>query len=142
MLKLSREDYARRFGPTTGDRIRLADTSLVLRVEKDLNTYGQEPQIGMGRNIRDCLMASGRVRNDSAVDVLVTNVVIIDPVLGVIKGNIGIKDGIIVGIGDAGNPDIKDNVDLIIGPNTGVIYGEGLIATPGGLDVHIHFETP
>ncbi len=141
MLKLSREEYARRFGPTTGDRIRLADTSLILRIEKDLTTYGQETQIGMGRNVRDGLMASGWAKADSMVDILITNVVILDPVLGIMKGNIGIKDGRIVGIGDAGNPDIKDNVDLVVGPNTGVICGEGLIATPGGIDIHIHFET-
>ena len=95
----------------------------------------------MGRNVRDGLMASGWAKADSMVDILITNVVILDPVLGIMKGNIGIKDGRIVGIGDAGNPDIKDNVDLVVGPNTGVICGEGLIATPGGIDIHIHFET-
>lgn len=141
MLKLSREDYARRFGPTKDDRIRLADTSLIMRIEKDVTTYGQETQIGMGRNIRDGLMASGWDHNDSMVDILVTNVVLLDPVLGVIKGNIGIRDGLIVGIGNAGTPDLKDDVDLVVGPNTGVINGEGMIATPGGIDMHVHFET-
>ncbi|HZK01661.1 MAG TPA: urease subunit alpha, partial [Anaerovoracaceae bacterium] len=141
MLKLSREEYSDRFGPTKDDKVRLADTSLFLRIEEDLTTYGGEIQIGMGRNVRDGIMASSRSNIDEAMDVVITNVIILDPVLGIVKGNIGIKEGIIAGIGNAGNPEIKDNVDLIVGPNTGVICGEGLIATPGGIDIHVHFDT-
>src|SRR5690606_8540797 len=105
-------------------------------------SYGDETLVGWGKSIRDGMMASSRVPRESALDIIVTNVVIIDPVLGIIKGNIGIKDGLIVGIGNAGNPDIKDNVDLLIDTTTGILPGEGLIATPGGIDTHVHISTP
>ena len=139
---MSRKQYAGIYGPTTGDRVRLADTELFISIEKDHTPYGEECLVGEGKNIRDGMMATSRVIRASAVDVIITNVVVMDPVLGIIKGNIGIKDGCIVGIGNAGNPDIKDNVDLIIDTNTGVIPGEGLIATPGGIDTHVHLVTP
>jgi len=141
-LKLDRKSYAAFYGPTSGDKIRLADSELYAEIEKDYTSYGDETLVGWGKNIRDGLMASSRVTRASAVDLIITNVVVMDPVVGIIKGNIGVKDGQIVGIGNAGNPDIKDNVDLIIDTNTALLPGEGLIATPGGIDTHVHLPTP
>lgn len=141
-LEITRETYASLYGPTVGDRIRLADTDLFALVEKDYTEYGQEILVGEGRNVRDGMLACSRVRRDSAMDVVISNVVVIDPVLGIFKGNIGIKDGIIYGIGSAGNPDIKDNVDLVLDTLTGIVPAEGLIATPGGVDCHVHLTSP
>jgi len=140
--ELSRPDYAGRFGPTTGDRIRLGDTNLVALIERDETSYGDEVLHGWGRTFRAGLMISDRAPAASELDLVITNVVVMDPVLGIFKATIGVKDGIIVGVGRAGNPDIVDNVDVLIGPNTVPIPGQGLIATPGGVDTHVHLVTP
>ena len=143
-MRLSRERYAELFGPTTGDRIRLADTSLIAEVEKDFTTYGDECVFGGGKTLRDGLgLAAGVTAAEGALDFVLTNVTVIDPVLGVIKGDIGIKNGKIAGIGKAGNPEIMEGVDsnLIVSANTDVRAGEGLIATAGGLDGHVHFDS-
>ncbi|MET0743379.1 MAG: urease subunit alpha [Microvirga sp.] len=138
---LPRAAYADMFGPTTGDRIRLADTSLVIEVEKDFTTYGEEVKFGGGKVIRDGMGQSQASRREGAVDTVVTNAVILDH-WGVVKADIGIRDGRIAGIGKAGNPDVQPGVDIIIGPGTEVIAGEGKIVTAGGFDSHIHFICP
>ena len=139
---MSRDEYARRYGPTTGDRVRLADTDLWVEVEDDHVGYGDEPLWGYGKNIRSRMTQSDRATADSELDVLIAGVVLIDPFLGVLKTNIGIKDGRIVGIGRAGNPDITSGIDMTIGPNTLPIMGYGLIATAGAVDSHVHLITP
>ncbi len=141
-FEMERSEYARLYGPTAGDSLRLGDTSLFARIEHDYATYGDEVLWGFGKNLRDGMMATAHAPRDSVLDLVILNVVVIDPVLGVVKGNIGVKDGLIVGVGKAGNPDISDNVDLLIGNNTSQIQGEGLIATPGGVDVHVHLFSP
>ncbi len=140
--ELSQAGYARRFGPTTGDRIRLADTDLWLRVEDDHVGYGDEPLWGYAKNIRSRMTQQDRAASDSELDVLIAGVLLIDPLLGVIKTNIGIKDGRIAGIGRAGNPDLISGVDLTIGPDTLPIMGYGMIATAGAIDSHVHLITP
>ncbi len=143
-MEISRERYAELFGPTTGDRVRLADTSLIIEVERDDTVYGDECVFGGGKTLRDGLgMAAGVTAADGALDLVITNVLLVDPVQGIVKTDIGIKDGNIVGIGKAGNPGIMDGVtpNLIISANTDVRAGEGLIATPGGLDGHVHFDS-
>lgn len=139
---MSRGEYARRYGPTTGDRVHLADTDLWVEVEEDHVGYGDEPLWGYGKNIRSRMTQSDRATADSKLDVLVAGVLLVDPFLGVVKTNIGVKDGRIVGIGRAGNPDITSGVDMTIGPNTLPIMGYGLIATAGAVDSHVHLITP
>ncbi len=139
---ISRAAYAQMFGPTTGDKVRLADTELVIEVERDLTTYGDEVKFGGGKVIRDGMGQSQVSRAQGAVDTVITNVLILDAVAGVIKADVGLKDGLIFGIGKAGNPDIQSNVDIIIGPGTEIIAGEGKILTAGGFDAHIHFICP
>ena len=143
MNKISRKKYADMYGPTTGDRIRLADTSLILEVEKDYAVYGDEAKFGGGKTARDGMGQSCKVRDDNCPDTVITSAVIVD-YWGIVKADIGIKDGKICGIGKAGNPAIMDGVDenLVIGAGTEVIAGEGLIVTAGGLDTHIHFISP
>ena len=143
MNKISRKKYADMYGPTTGDRIRLADTSLILEVEKDYAVYGDEAKFGGGKTARDGMGQSWKVRDDNCPDTVITSAVIVD-YWGIVKADIGIKDGKICGIGKAGNPAIMDGVDenLVIGAGTEVIAGEGLIVTAGGLDTHIHFISP
>jgi urease subunit alpha len=141
-VKLSRADYARSFGPTTGDLIRLADTSLWVRVEDDDVGYGDEPVWGYAKNFRSRQAQFDRATSDSELDMLIAGVVVIDPFLGVVKTNIGIKDGRIAGIGRAGNPDVTAGVELTIGPNTWPVNGYGLIATAGGVDSHVHLMSP
>ncbi len=141
-MRFSREEYARRYGPTVGDRIRLADTDLWVRVEDDHVGYGDEPIWGYAKNLRSRMTQHDRAAPESELDVLVAGVVAIDPFLGVVKTNIGIKDGRVVGLGRAGNPDITDGVELQIGPSTLPINGYGLIATPGAIDSHVHLITP
>jgi urease subunit alpha len=138
---LPRSAYADMFGPTTGDRIRLADTSLVIEVEKDFTTYGEEVKFGGGKVIRDGMGQGQATRAAGAVDTVITNAVILDH-WGVVKADIGLKDGRIAAIGKAGNPDVQPNVSIIIGPGTEVIAGEGKIITAGGFDSHIHFICP
>ena len=143
-FSMDRKQYADMFGPTTGDKIRLADTELFIEIERDCTRYGDEVKFGGGKVIRDGMGQSATAaRQDGALDVLITNAVILDH-QGVIKADIGIRDGRICGIGKAGNPDLMDGVDpsLVIGAATEVIAGEGLIATPGGIDTHIHFICP
>ena len=139
--KISRAAYADMFGPTTGDKVRLADTELFIQVEKDLTTYGEEVKFGGGKVIRDGMGQSQTTRADGAVDTVITNALIVD-YTGIYKADIGLKDGEIIAIGKAGNPDTQPNVDIIIGPGTEVIAAEGKIITAGGFDSHIHYICP
>ncbi|HEY1942114.1 MAG TPA: urease subunit alpha [Roseiarcus sp.] len=138
---LPRAAYADMFGPTTGDRVRLADTELFIEIERDFTTYGEEVKFGGGKVIRDGMGQSQVTRAGGAVDTVITNAVILDH-WGIVKADVGLKDGLIVAIGKAGNPDIQPNVDIIVGPGTEVIAGEGKILTAGGFDSHIHFICP
>jgi urease subunit alpha len=143
-MEISRERYAELFGPTTGDRIRLGDTSLIAEVERDTTVYGDECVFGGGKTLRDGLgLAPGVTAAEGALDLVITNVVLMDPVQGIVKTDIGIKDGRIAGIGKAGNPGVMDGVqpNLVISANTDVRSAEGLIATPGGIDCHVHFDS-
>ncbi|HEX8892615.1 MAG TPA: urease subunit alpha [Terriglobales bacterium] len=139
--KMSRSAYAQMFGPTVGDRVRLADTDLVVEIEKDFTTYGEEVKFGGGKVIRDGMGQSQRTRSEGAVDTVITNAVILDH-WGIVKADIAIKDGRIAAIGKAGNPDVQPGIDIVIGPGTEVIAGEGNIVTAGGIDTHIHFICP
>src|SRR6478752_5837347 len=139
--RISRSVYADLFGHTTGDRVRLADTDLIIEVEKDFTTYGEEVKFGGGKVIRDGMGQSQVTRRDGAVDTVITNAVILDH-WGVVKADIGIRDGRIARIGKAGNPDIQPGVTIVIGPGTEVIAAEGKIVTAGGFDSHIHFICP
>ena len=139
--KISRAAYADMFGPTTGDKVRLADTELFIEVEKDFTTYGEEVKFGGGKVIRDGMGQSQTTRADGAVDTVITNALIVD-YTGIYKADIGLKDGEIVAIGKAGNPDTQPNVDIIIGPGTEAIAAEGKIVTAGGFDSHIHYICP
>lgn len=139
--KMSRQAYAETYGPTLGDRIRLADTELFIQVEQDLTTYGDEVKFGGGKVIRDGMGQSPISNADGAVDLVITNALILDW-WGIVKADIGIKDGKIFKIGKAGNPYIQDNIDIIIGPGTEALAGEGMILTAGGIDTHIHFICP
>ncbi|MGO4538187.1 urease subunit alpha [Paenibacillus sp. 2TAB19] len=144
MSRMDRQSYAAMFGPTTGDAVRLADTELWAQIEKDYTFYGDECKFGGGKVIRDGMgQSSGALRDEGVLDTLITNAVIIDH-WGIVKADIGIKDGLIVGVGKAGNPDIMDGVtpNLIVGASTEVIAGEGKIVTAGGIDSHIHFICP
>jgi urease subunit alpha len=138
---ISRSVYAAMFGPTTGDRIRLADTEIIIEIEKDYATYGEEVKFGGGKVIRDGMGQSQRSRSEGAVDTVITNAVILDH-WGIVKADVAIKDGHIAAIGKAGNPDIQPGVNIIIGPGTEIIAGEGKILTAGGFDSHIHFICP
>ncbi len=140
--KMSRAAYADMFGPTVGDRVRLADTDLIVEVEKDFTTYGEEVKFGGGKVIRDGMGQAQTTRAAGAVDTVITNALIIDARLGIVKADVGLKDGRIVGIGKAGNPDVQPGVDIIVGPGTEAIAGEGKILTAGGIDTHIHFIAP
>jgi len=141
MMRLSRHDYAAQFGPTTGDRLRLADTALIIEIERDHTIYGEEVRFGGGKTIRDGMGQSQRTRAEGTMDTVITNAVIIDH-WGIVKADIGILDGRIAGIGKAGNPDIQPGVDIIIGPGTEIMAGEGKIVTAGGIDSHIHYICP
>jgi len=141
-LSIPRRQYVDLFGPTAGDRIRLADTDLIVEVEKDLLRYGDEAVFGGGKSARDGMaQASGVPRSDS-LDLVITNAILMDPVLGIVKADIGVRDGRIVGVGNAGNPNIMDGTDMTISSNTEVIAGEHTICTPGTVDSHIHFISP
>ena len=139
--KISRDAYAAMYGPTVGDKVRLADTELFIEVEEDRTIYGEEVKFGGGKVIRDGMGQSQASRADGAVDTVITNALIVDH-WGIIKADVGIRDGRIVGIGKAGNPDVQPGVDIVIGPTTEAIAGEGRILTAGGIDVHIHFICP
>ena len=138
---ISRSVYADMFGPTTGDRVRLADTDLVIEVERDFCTYGEEVKFGGGKVIRDGMGQSQVTNKQGAVDTVITNALILDH-WGIVKADVGLKDGRIAAIGKAGNPDIQPGVTIVVGPGTDVIAGEGKILTAGGFDTHIHFICP
>jgi urease subunit alpha len=139
--KVQRAVYAEMFGPTTGDRVRLADTDIIIEVEKDLCTYGEEVKFGGGKVIRDGMGQSQISNKQGAVDTVITNALILDH-WGIVKADVGLKGGRIAGVGKAGNPDIQPNVTIVIGPGTEVIAAEGKILTAGGFDTHIHFICP
>ncbi len=141
MARIARAAYADMFGPTTGDRVRLADTDLFVEVERDLTTYGEEVKFGGGKVIRDGMGQSQASQTEGAADTVITNALIIDH-WGIVKADVALIDGRIAGIGKAGNPDVQPNVDIIIGPGTEIIAGEGKILTAGGIDAHIHFICP
>jgi urease subunit alpha len=138
---ISRAAYAGMFGPTTGDKVRLADTALVVEVERDFTIYGEEVKFGGGKVIRDGMGQSQRPRTQGAVDTVITNALVIDH-WGIVKADVGLTDGRIAGLGKAGNPDIQPGVTIVIGPGTEAIAGEGKILTAGGFDTHIHFICP
>jgi len=141
-LEIPRKTYSSLFGPTVKDKVRLGDTDLIIEIEKDLLRYGDEVVFGGGKSARDgCGQASG-VPCKEALDLVITNAIVMDPILGIIKADIGIKEGKIVGVGNAGNPDIMDDIDMIIASSTEVIAGEHTICTPGTIDTHIHFISP
>src|SRR5476649_456733 len=139
-LKIDKRAYAEMYGPTKGDRLRLADTGLVVEVEKDFTIYGEEVKFGGGKVIRDGMGQSQRVSKDIA-DTVITNALIIDH-WGIVKADIAIKSGRIAAIGKAGNPDVQPGITIVIGPGTEIIAGEGMIVTAGGIDSHIHFICP
>ncbi|MBR3881468.1 MAG: urease subunit alpha, partial [Mailhella sp.] len=145
MPQISRQEYSSLFGPTVGDRIRLGDTDLYVEIEKDLRGYGEESIYGGGKTLRAGMGGDAHLHRDAGVlDIVITNVTIIDAVQGVVKADVGIRDGIIVGIGKSGNPAIMDGVDpnLVVGNATDAISGEHLILTAGGIDTHVHFISP
>ena len=145
MVMISRQQYSDLYGPTTGDKIRLADTDLYIEIEKDLRVYGEEAVYGGGKTLRDGMGYDNELTNAAgSPDLLITNVTIVDPILGIIKADVGIKDGLICGIGKAGNPGTMSGVTagLAVGPGVDVISGEHLILTAGGIDAHVHFISP
>ncbi|MFD6568066.1 urease subunit alpha [Micromonospora profundi] len=145
MSQISRQEYAGMYGPTTGDQIRLGDTDLYIEIEKDLRVLGDEVMYGGGKTLRDGMgSASQATSAEGVVDLVITNVTVLDALLGVVKADVGIKDGMIVGVGKAGNPNIMDGVTpgLVTGPGTDAISGEHLILTAGGIDAHVHLLTP
>ena len=140
-VEISRFDYAGMYGPTVGDKVRLADTELFIQVEKDLTTYGEEVKFGGGKVIRDGMVQSQVTRANGAPDTVITNALILD-YTGIFKADVALRDGKIEAIGKAGNPDTQPNIDIIIGPGTEIIAGEGKILTAGGFDSHIHYICP
>jgi urease subunit alpha len=141
MARLPRAAYADMFGPTTGDRVRLADTELIVEVERDFTSYGEEVKFGGGKVIRDGMGQSQASQAEGAVDTVITNALVIDH-WGIVKADVAIANGRVAKVGKAGNPDVQPNVDIIIGPGTEIIAGEGKILTAGGIDAHIHFICP
>ena len=141
-LEIPRNRYVELFGPSKGDKVRLGDTELILEIEKDLIKHGDELVFGGGKSARDGLGQASGVLRDKSADLVITNAVIVDAKLGIIKADIGIKDGKILGIGNAGNPDVMDDVDIIVSSNTEIISGEHTICTAGTIDSHIHFISP
>jgi len=139
--KMNRAAYAQMFGPTVGDKVRLADTDIIIEVEKDYTVYGEEVKFGGGKVIRDGMGQSQRSRSEGAVDTVITNALILDH-SGIVKADIAIKDGRIGAIGKAGNPDVQPHITIVIGPGTEVIAGEGKIVTAGGIDTHVHYICP
>ncbi|MER9136055.1 urease subunit alpha [Mesorhizobium sp. M0830] len=142
MARITRAAYAQMYGPTVGDKVRLADTELFIEVEKDLTIHGEEVKFGGGKVIRDGMGQSQVSRAQGAVDTVITNALVVDAGAGIFKADIGLRDGRIAAIGKAGNPDTQDGVTIIIGPGTEIIAGEGKILTAGGFDAHIHFICP
>ena len=145
MTKVSRQEYVGIFGPTVGDKIRLGNTDLYLEIEKDLRVYGEELIYGGGKTMRDGMgMDNHLTRAGGALDLVITNVTVVDADLGVIKADVGVRDGLIVGIGKAGNPNTMHGVStgMAVGPATDAISGEHLILTAGGIDTHVHYISP
>ncbi|WP_198021669.1 urease subunit alpha [Mesorhizobium sp. WSM3224] len=142
MARITRAAYAQMYGPTVGDKVRLADTELFIEVEKDFTVHGEEVKFGGGKVIRDGMGQSQVTRAGGAVDTVITNALVVDALTGIVKADVGLKDGRIAAIGKAGNPDTQDGVTIIIGPGTEIIAGEGKILTAGGFDAHIHFICP
>nr|WP_181183513.1 MULTISPECIES: urease subunit alpha [unclassified Mesorhizobium] len=142
MARITRAAYAQMYGPTVGDKVRLADTELFIEVERDFTVHGEEVKFGGGKVIRDGMGQSQVTRADGAVDTVITNALVVDALIGIVKADIGLKDGRIAAIGKAGNPDTQAGVTIIIGPGTEIIAGEGKILTAGGFDAHIHFICP
>ena len=140
-FRILRSAYSDMYGPTTGDRVRLGDTELIIEVERDLTIYGEEVQFGGGKVTRDGMGQSQATRTEGAADTVITNALILDH-WGIAKADIGIRDGRISGIGKAGNPDVQPGVDIIIGAGTEIIAGEGKIVTAGVVDTHIHYISP
>ena len=141
-LEIPRRQYVDLYGPTAGDKIRLADTDIIIEVEKDLLSHGDELVFGGGKSVRDGMGQASGVPSRGALDMVITNAVVFDPALGIIKADIGIKNGRIGGVGKAGNPNVMDNVDMVVSANTEVVAGEHTICTPGTIDTHIHFISP
>src|ERR1700744_2802939 len=141
MARITRQAYADMFGPTTGDRVRLADTDLIIEVERELTTHGEEVKFGGGKGLRDGRGQSQASQAEGAVDTVITNALILDH-WGIVKADVAILNGRIARIGKAGNPDVQPGVDIVVGPGTEVIAGEGKILTAGGVDSHIHFHWP
>lgn len=139
---IPRRRYASLYGPTAGDRIRLADTNLIMEIERDLVRYGDEAVFGGGKSIRDGMGQSSGVSDTDALDLVITNTIVLDPILGIVKADIGVKNGRIVGVGNAGNPDTMNDIDMTIGSTTEVIAGEHTICTPGTIDSHVHYISP
>jgi urease subunit alpha len=144
VLKIPRKQYVELFGPTKGDKVRLGDTDLIIEIEKDLIIYGDELVFGGGKSTRDGMGQASGISSSRSLDLVITNAVVMDPTMGIIKADIGIKDGLIAGIGKAGNPNVMDGVynNLIVSSNTEVLSGEHTICTPGTIDTHIHFISP
>ena len=142
VLKIPRKQYVDLYGPTVGDKVRLADTDLIIEVEKDLLKYGDEIVFGGGKSARDGMGQASGVTSKNALDLVITNAIVMDPILGIIKADIGIKNGLIAGVGKAGNPNVMDGVNMTVSSNTEVIAGEHTICTPGTIDTHIHFISP
>lgn len=142
MLRIPRKRYVDLYGPSVGDRVRLADTELIIEIEKDFQTYGDELVFGGGKSARDGMGQTSGMTSKDALDLIITNAIVMDPVLGIIKADIGIKEGLISGVGKAGNPNVMDGVNLVAGSGTEIISGEHTICTPGTIDTHIHFISP
>src|SRR3569623_11748 len=139
--RISRATKTDMYGPTTGDKVRLADTDLIIEVERDFTTYGEEVKFGGGKVIRDGMGQSQATRAEGAMDTVITNALIVD-YTGIYKAAVGLRDGRIAAIGKAGNPDVQPGITMIIGPGTEIIAGEGKILTAGGIDSHIHWISP
>jgi len=144
VLKIPRKQYVELYGPTKGDKARLADTDLIIAIEQDLLTYGDELVFGGGKSIRDGMGQASGVSSSRSLDLVITNAIVMDPLIGILKADIGIKDGLIAGVGKAGNPNVMDGVynNMIVSSNTEVVSGEHTICTPGTIDTHIHFISP
>ena len=142
MLEIPRNRYVDLYGPTRGDRVRLGDTDLIIEIERDLLTYGDELVFGGGKSARDGMGQTPGTLSKNALDLVITNAIVLDPIEGIVKADIGIKDGKIAGIGKAGNPNVMDNVTMVVGSSTEVLSGEHTICTPGIIDTHIHFISP
>ncbi|MGB0005428.1 MAG: urease subunit alpha, partial [Nitrososphaeraceae archaeon] len=144
VLKIPKRQYVELYGPTKGDKVRLADTDLIIEIEKDLLTHGDELVFGGGKSIRDGMGQASGISSSRSLDLVITNAIVMDPLIGILKADIGVKNGLIAGVGKAGNPNVMDGVynNMIVSSNTEVVSGEHTICTPGTIDTHIHFISP